>query len=88
MFAKQLLDRQQILWMMNEFLGQNWLITLRFNWCSLNFIVYENKLSELLKKYDQDFDGQLGTIKEIKAVIKLKSDATTYIIKPRQFCFL
>ena len=35
----------------------------------------KKKLSELLKKYDQLFYGQLETIKQVEGVIKLKSDA-------------
>ncbi|XP_064121662.1 uncharacterized protein K02A2.6-like [Macrobrachium nipponense] len=61
--------------------GRDWLHFAKFDWKKLavnhlhSGILKTSKLEELLRKYGDVFDGELGTAKNIKAHIRVRKDA-------------
>lgn len=47
----------------------------------------QSRLREILKRYDEVFQDELGTMKSIKAELKLKENATPKFHRPRTVPF-
>ncbi|XP_064088405.1 uncharacterized protein K02A2.6-like [Macrobrachium nipponense] len=69
--------------------GRDWLHFAKFEWKKLavnhlhSGILKTSKLEELLRKYGDVFDGELGTAKNIKAHIHVRKDAKPIFYKAR-----
>ncbi|XP_064102283.1 uncharacterized protein K02A2.6-like [Macrobrachium nipponense] len=69
--------------------GRDWLHFAKFDWKKLavnhlhSGILKTSKLEELLRKYGDVFDGELGTAKNIKAHIRVRKDAKPIFYKAR-----
>ncbi|XP_064079421.1 uncharacterized protein LOC135196502 [Macrobrachium nipponense] len=69
--------------------GRDWLHFAKFDWKKLavnhlhSGILKTSKLEELLRKYGDVFDGELGTAKNIKAHIRVRKDAKPFFYKAR-----
>ncbi|KAK9515825.1 hypothetical protein VZT92_026433 [Zoarces viviparus] len=69
--------------------GRNWLRKLKLNWEQIKHL-YEAKctsLSEVLDKYSEVFREELGTLKDVKASIRVKPDAPPKFCKHRPLPF-
>ena len=60
-------------------LGREWLTSIRLDWKTIGLAAMDTnqmRLHEILKCYDEVFQDELGTMKTIKAELKLKENAT------------
>ena len=60
-------------------LGRNWLETLRLDWKKIFLIQNETTLQEVLDRYSDVFQDELGTMKGVTAKIHLDSKATSMV---------
>ena len=66
-------------------LGREWLTSICLDWKTIGLAaMYTNqtRLNEMLKRYDKVFQDELGTMKTIKAKLRLKENATPWIHVP------
>ena len=71
-------------------LGREWLTSIRLDWKTIGLAAMDTKqmrLHEMLKRYDEVFQDELGTMKTIKAELKLKENATPKFHRPRTVPF-
>ena len=71
-------------------MGREWLTSIRLDWkttglASINSS--QTRLHQLLKRYDEVFQDDLGTMKTIKAELKLKENASPKFHRPRTVPF-
>ena len=67
-------------------LGREWLTNIRLNWKTIGLATLDRnqtRLHEILKRYGEVFQDELGTMKTIKAELKLKENATPKFHRPR-----
>ena len=60
-------------------LGKEWLTTIRLDWKTIRLAAMDTnqtQLNEMLKRFDEVFQDELGTMKTIKAKLRLKENAT------------
>ena len=58
--------------------GRDWLMHFQLDWKTIGLVTLENagaKVNVLLKKYEEVFKGELGTIKSFCAKLHMKKDA-------------
>lgn len=74
--------------------GRNWLDSIKMDWKTIKMVSENAKqpsapksIPEVLEKYSQVFKDELGTLKEIKATISVKTDATPRFHKSRPLPF-
>ena len=70
--------------------GREWLKVLKLNWTSIKTLGIqeaEEKVKELKKKYKNVFSKELGTMKDIKAHLTLKENASPKFVKSRSVAF-
>ncbi|XP_062846979.1 uncharacterized protein K02A2.6 [Trichomycterus rosablanca] len=74
--------------------GRNWLESIKLDWKTIKMISENAKqpsapksIPEVLEKYSEVFKEELGTLKEIKATISVKPDATPKFHKSRPLPF-
>ena len=65
-------------------MGRDWLSVLKLDWGQVKRIFLEpvDKLDKLRTKYSSLFDGNLGTIKGVTALLKIKDNAMPQFFKP------
>ena len=65
-------------------MGCDWLSALKLDWGQVKRIFLEpvDKLDKLRTKYSSLFDGNLGTIKGVTALLKIKDNAMPQFFKP------
>ena len=74
-------------------MGREWLTSIRLDWKTIGLTVMDTcqiRLRSLLKRYDAStviFQDDLGTMKTIKAELKLKENATPKFHRPRPVPF-
>ena len=71
-------------------LGREWLTSIRLDWKTIRLVAMDTNqtgLHEMLKRYDEVFQDELGTMKTIKAKLKLKENATPKFHRPRTVPF-
>ena len=71
-------------------LGREWLTSIRLDWKTIGLAAMDTnqtRLHEMLKRYDEVFQDELGTMKTIKAKLKLKENATPMFHRPRTVPF-
>ena len=71
-------------------LGREWLTSIRLDWKTIGLAAMDTnqmRLHEMLKRYDEVFQDELGTMKTIKAELKLKENATPKFHRPRTVPF-
>ena len=71
-------------------LGREWLTSIRLDWKTIRLAAMDTNqtgLHEMLKRYDEVFQDELGTMKTIKAKLKLKENATPKFHRPRTVPF-
>ena len=71
-------------------LGREWLTCIRLDWKTIGLAAMDKtrtRLHEMLKHYDEVFRDELGTMKEIKAELKLKENVTPKFHRPRTVPF-
>ena len=72
-------------------IGRDWLSTLKLNWKEISQVYQHNspkpKLENPVQQYPSLFDGELGTIKGVKAKLVVKENATPQYFKPRPVPF-
>ena len=61
-------------------LGRNWLGSIRIDWCKIHYSPSAG-IQNLLEKYDEVFEGKLGTFKGRPTKIVVDSDATPRFCK-------
>ena len=70
--------------------GRDWLMHFQLDWKTIGLVTLENasaKVNVLLKKYEEVFKGELGTIKSFRAKLHVKKDAYPVFLKPRSVPF-
>ena len=71
-------------------LGREWLTSIRLDWKMIGLAAMDanqTRLHEMLKHYDEVFQDEVGTMKNIKAKLKLKENATPKFHRPRTVPF-
>ena len=71
-------------------LGREWLTSIRLDWKTIGLAAMDTnqtRLNEVLKCYDEVFQDELGTMKTIKAKLRLKENATPKFHRPRTVPF-
>ena len=71
-------------------LGREWLTSIRLDWKTIGLAAMDTnqrRLHEMLKRYDEVFRDELGTMKTIKAELKLTENATPKFHRPRTVPF-
>ena len=71
-------------------MGLNWLQQIHLDWKALGVATVRDKsqsLSEILKKHEEIFRGELGTMKDFKAKLAVKSNAKPNFGRQRQIPF-
>ena len=72
-------------------LGRNWLQHVRLDWKMIKKVTQHSdskkRLQELLEKYKEVFQEELGHIKEFKAKLQVQENAKPKIFKPRSVPF-
>ncbi|XP_028403427.1 uncharacterized protein K02A2.6-like [Dendronephthya gigantea] len=70
-------------------LGRNWLSVLKLNWSQIKKVSVKrvNNVEQLTSQYSSLFDDSLGTVKGVKAHLKMKPNATPKFFKPRPVPF-
>ena len=68
-------------------LGRNWLDTLRLNWKKIFMVQNENTLQDVLGRYPDVFQEELGTVKGVTAKIHVDPTATPKFCKARSVPF-
>lgn len=71
-------------------LGREWLTSIRLDWKTIGLAAMDTsqtRLHEMLKCYDEVFQDELGTMKTIKAELKLKENATPKFHRARTVPF-
>ena len=72
-------------------LGRNWLSVLKLNWSQIKKVSAIAKpakdVEQLTAQYASLFDGSLGTVKGVKAHLKMKPNSTPKFLKPRPVPF-
>ena len=70
-------------------MGRDWLSVLKLDWGLIKQVSTEpiDRLEALQKKYSSLLDGELGTIRGVKAHLKLKENAVPTFFKPRPVPF-
>ena len=71
-------------------LGREWLTSIRLDWKMIGLATVDKvqtRLHEMLKRYSEVFQDDLGTMKEIKAELKLKENASPKFHRPRTVPF-
>ena len=63
-------------------LSRNWLGSVRIDWCKIHYSPSAG-IQNLLEKYDELFDGKLGTFKGRPTKIVVNSDANPLFCKAR-----
>ncbi|KAK3085126.1 hypothetical protein FSP39_024809 [Pinctada imbricata] len=68
-------------------LGRDWLRNIRLDWPGIKTLSsgenYKHKLNQLLIKHSALFKPEIGSLKQIKAMLKLKEDASPKFCKAR-----
>ena len=71
--------------------GRNWLEKIKLDWKTIKMVSENTKtpksIPDVLAKYSQVFKDELGTLKDIKATISVKPDATPRFHKARPLPF-
>ena len=70
--------------------GRDWLMHFQLDWKMIGLVTLGNasaKVNALLKKYEEVFKGELGTIKSFRAKLHVKRDAYPVFLKPRSVPF-
>ena len=68
-------------------LGREWLTSIRLDWKMIGLDKVQRRLHEMLNRYSEVFQDDLGTMKEIKAELKLKENASPKFHHPRTVPF-
>ena len=69
-------------------LGRDWLQHIRLDWARIAYSTTSpSALPSLLKRYQDLFKDELGTVKDVTAQLKLKSDASPKFFRPRSVPF-
>ena len=61
--------------------GRNWLKKIQLNWMSIKQV--STRLEQILKKYNDVFQNELGTLKGIQTKLVVSENATPKFFKPR-----
>ena len=71
-------------------LGREWLRSIQLDWKTIGLAALDSshaRLEALLKDYNEIFQDELGTMKSIRASLKLKDDITPRFHRPRPLPF-
>ena len=72
-------------------LGRNWLKHIRLNWNSICTVACadaeEGSLKSLLRKHEEVFKDELGTVRSLQATLHVRPDARPKLFKPRTVLF-
>ena len=71
-------------------LGREWLTSIRLDWKTIGLAAMDTsqtRFNEMLKRYDEMFQDELGTMKTIKCKLRLKENATPKFHRPRTVPF-
>ena len=69
-------------------LGRDWLQHIRLDWARIAYSTTSaSALPSVLKRYQDLFKDELGTVKDVTAQLKVKSDASPKFLRPRSVPF-
>ena len=68
-------------------IGRNWLSSLRLNWKAIFTVQSRKTLDEILSKYDEVFDDNLGTLEGVTAKLHVDTTASPRFHKARPVAF-
>ena len=71
-------------------MGREWLKSIRLDWKTIGLMTKDptqTRLSSMVKRYEEVFRDELGTMKSSKAELKMKEDASPRFHRPRSVPF-